>query len=189
MKKYLAVFLALLACASPTPSFAKNWTVDYANSRLGFTATQGDKSFEGSFKNFQTTIDFDPAKPEAGKITATIDMISAVAGSAERDSALPQADWFDTKKFPQAQFASTSIKAAGTDKSAAQCFEAEGTLTIKGIERKVTLPFCLKPEDDHTRAKGKIVLMRNDFQIGQGQWASEAFVKNAVTVTVDIAAR
>ena len=60
--------------------------------------------FQGSFKNFTANIDFDPDHPETGKIAATIDIASASTGDGERDGMLPQSSWFDTGKFPQAQF-------------------------------------------------------------------------------------
>jgi polyisoprenoid-binding protein YceI len=186
----LATAATLLAVAMPVQ--ASNWVVDYGKSQLGFIGTQGSTSFTGEFKKFQATIDFDPAKPETGKIAATIDMASATAGSDERDSALPGNDWFDTSKFPQAQFATTSIKPDtcpfGTP-AAAKCFKADATLTIKGVTKPVALSFYIAPEGDHTRAKGDVKLIRTDFGVGQGQWASEAYVKRAVDVTIDITAR
>jgi polyisoprenoid-binding protein YceI len=187
--KLRALFILALMVLLSAPVFAKPWTVDYTNSRLGFTGTQGDTPFDGSFKKFQADIDFDPAHPENSKINAIIDAGSATAGTAERDTYLPQADWFDAQKFSQAQFTSTAIRAAGTDKNGATCFEVDGNLTIKGITKPVKLPFCLKTEGDHMRAQARVKLIRTDFNIGLGQWASEAYVKHGVDVTVDIAAK
>src|ERR1700743_3052153 len=144
--KFVGLVLGVILFTSP--AFAKPWTVDPANSKLGFVGMQGDTSFEGTFKTFTANIDFDPAHPETGKISATIDTSSATAGS-ERDEYLPQADWFNVKKFPQAQFASTSIRATASDKSGANCFEATGTLSIKGITKNLNLPVCLKHEVGH----------------------------------------
>lgn len=178
-----------------SPVCAKSWTVDYGQSHLGFTGMQGSASFTGEFKKFQATVDFDPAKPEAGKISAIVDMASATAGSDERDSALPGADWFDTSKFPQAQFTTTSIKKDACNiitppgLTNVQCFKADATLTIKGVTKPVTLNFYIADEGDHTRAKGAVGLLRTDFNVGQGQWSSEAYVKHAITVRIDIVAR
>ena len=188
MKYTLTIALAILTAAA-APVQAKDWTVDTTNSRLGFTGKQGDTPFDGSFKKFTANIDFDPAHPESGKIAATIDMASATTGTAERDGALPQSDWFDVKKFPQAEFTSTAIRAAHDAKSGEKCFEAEGTLTIKSVTKPVKLPFCLKPEGDMTRAQGELTLARSYFNIGLGQWATDAIVKQPVVVKIDIAAR
>lgn len=181
MRAFLAVLMILIA----VPAMAKTWDVDYGRSHLGFSGKQSGESFEGGFKNFTVTIDLDPTHPEGGKITASIDIASATAGSADRDTYLPHSDWFNTAKFPKAEFVSTSIHSGSTP----SCFEAAGNLTIKGISQPLTLPFCLKPEGDHMRATGSVTLLRNNFSIGTGQWADEGVVANAVMVNLDIAAK
>lgn len=180
---FLVSLLALSAAASP--ALAKDWVVDYGASHLGFIGTESGESFEGMFKKFDAAINFDPAHPETGKITANIDIASVSAGNYDRDSNLPQPDWFDTAKFPKAEFATTGIKADATP----SCYVASATLTIKGMTKPVMLPFCLTPEGDHSRAKGKLTISRKDFGVGTGQWADEGTVKHAVTITVDIAAK
>ncbi len=188
-----ALGMALFALAiSASPAHAKDWTVDYTQSKLGFIATQSGATFNGEFKSFKTGIDFDPEHPTTGKITAIIDIASVTAGNGERDAYLPQSDWFDTRNFPQATFVSTDIGAScdGTDLHGnCGCYSANGTLMIKGVAKSVSLPFCLKPEGDHWRAEGKIVLHRADYHIGTGQWSSDDLVKHAVDVTFSIAAK
>ena len=175
--------LLLGALLGASPANAAPWTVDYANSHLGFKGMQGSTAFDGGFKTFQAVINFDPAHPESGSITATIDTGSATAGSSERDSICREPDWFDVKVFPEAQFASTAIRATSPDKSGANCYEATGNLTIKGVTKPVKLPFCLKPENDHMRAEGRLTLTRTDFNLGSsGQWAADAFIRDAVEV-------
>jgi polyisoprenoid-binding protein YceI len=179
-----AALALVFCCAISDPASAKNWAVDYANSKLGFTGTQGSSSFSGSFKIFQAVIDFDPDHPETGKINTSIDMTSATAGSPERDGYLPQPDWFDSQKFAAAQFVSTSIRKTGD-----HTYIADGTLTIKGVTQPVSLPFTLVQEGDHWRAQGKVTLLRSDFHVGTGEWASESYVKYAVDVTVNLSAK
>jgi polyisoprenoid-binding protein YceI len=183
--RFIKFLLILLIAASFTArADAKTWAVDYTKSKLGFTGMQGGNAFEGSFKNFKTDIDFDPDHPELGTITATIDIASASTGDGEKDGMLPQSDWFDTSKFPQAQFASTQIRKTGTNS-----YEALGNLMIKGISKSIPLSFTLQQEGDHWRAQGKTTLTRTDFHIGAGQWSSDETVKLGVDVTIDIAAK
>ena len=185
MKSYQKILLCVVVSSISFPANAKTWTTDYGKSSLGFVASQSGQAIKGQFKKFDATIDFDPAKPETGKITATIDIASAVTGREDADGMLPQSDWFDSKKFPQAVFTTTTIKAD----SKPSCYIADATLAIKGVSKNVTLPFCLTPEGDAMRAKGEVLLTRTDFSIGTGQWASDATVGHAVTVTVDLLAR
>ena len=166
------------------PNPPKEWQVDYAHSSLGFIGDQGGQAFSGSFKNFTAHISLDPDHPETGKISVTVDIASATAGSSDRDAMLPQKEWFDTSQFPQAQFISTTIRKIGPGQ-----YVADATLTIKGVTKNVTLPFTLMSEGDHWRAKGHVNVMRNDFSIGTGSFSGESYVKHAVDVVVDIAAK
>lgn len=163
----------------------KNWSVDYSNSHLNFVGTQGSSSsFEGSFRSFKVTLRFDPAHPEQGQINAVINTGSATSGDDERDVYLPQNDWFNIAAFPEAQFISDTILKTGENQ-----FVAQGSLTIKGISHTVKLPFTLKPEADHWRAHGELTLNRTDFNIGQGEWINENYVKHAVQVVVDLSVK
>jgi polyisoprenoid-binding protein YceI len=176
----LASFLTLMAA----PALAANpWTVDTGKSHLTFTGTEGSAAFQGSFKKFTPVIDLDPANPQTGTISVTIDMTSATAGSSDRDAYLPQPDWFDTKKFPTAQFVSTAITKTGEHD-----YLAAANLTIKGVSVPVQLPFTLVNNGGIWEAKGKLTLMRPAFHIGEHEWASDTTVKFPVDVMVDIVA-
>lgn len=179
-----AMVVLVAAVGFSTSAEAKPWVTDYSVSHIGFTGKQGGEVFEGGFKKFEASIDFDMAHPETSKISVSIDIASAYAGSSDRDTYLPQSDWFNTAKFPKAEFVTTAIKPGQSS-----CYEASGTLTIKGITKPVTLPFCLKQEGDHMRAHGELTLQRNEFSVGVGQWAGEGTVANLVVVSVEIVAR
>lgn len=181
--RHLALCLAALAMLA-SPALAKPWVIDKAHSQIAFTGMQGSTAFTGNFKTFDVQIDFDETHPENGKITATIDVSSITAGSTERDGYLPQPDWFDTKKFPQAVFASSSISKTGE-----HAYLADGTLTIKGSSQPVKLPFTLRNEGDHSRAQGTVSLLRTDYKIGTGDWAKEDYVKHKVDVSIDLSAK
>ena len=59
-------------------------------------------------------------------------------GAPESEAELVKQPWFDTKKFPQASFQSTAIKAAGPGR-----LEVSGKLAIKGSTRDVVVPVTL----------------------------------------------
>ena len=179
-----ALVVAALFLMAAVPAHAKNWQIDYAHSKLGFIGDQNGEKFSGRFRKFDAHISFDPDHLDESKISVTVDTASATTGDDEWDSYLPQDSWFDVAVFPAARFVATKFH-----QTAKNAYEAEGSLTIKGVTRDLTLPFTLTQEGDHWRAHGHIALMRNDFSIGSGSFADPAYVKNAVEVVVDLAAR
>jgi len=168
----------------------KTWVIDYAKSKLSFTGKLADgSSFNGLFKTFEAKIDFNPEIPDKGTINVTIDLDSVTTNDAQRDGMLPQAEWFNIAKFPQAKFVSEKIVVAGKDVDLNTVYEAHGQLLIKGFKQNVVLPFTLKQEGDVWHAKGSLRLRRTDYNVGEGQFADEKTVKTVVTVDFDLIAK
>lgn len=184
MNRLAASFAAAALFVAPASAWAAHWTVDPAKSTLGFSGTQTGTPFSGHFTKFDANIDFDPAHPEAGHASVVIDMASAVTGDTQRDESLPQADWFDVKDFPKADFEATGFRSKGDND-----YEAVGTLTIRGLKKDVVLPFTLDVNGDIAAAKGKLTLVRSDYGIGQGAWATGQWVALEVDVNVDLTAK
>ena len=165
--------------AVPAP---EKWTVDKKTSRIEFTGTQTGKSFTGSFSSFDITITFDPDNLESSRIKATIDTASARTGDKQRDDALPTKDWFSAESFPAAVFESSDIRAAGAG------YEAKGVLTLRGVSRDLTLPFSLDISGDRAVADGSVSLIRSDFGVGQGEFATGEWVGLDVKVAIHVEA-
>lgn len=176
------VLLGLALPAAPA-SAAVRWIVDPAASRLGFTATQGGSQFDGRFTRYDATILFDPADLADSRVEVTIDMASAVTGDRDRDSTLPTRDWFDVAGFPQARFVATRFTHLGGSE-----YEAMGELMIREVTRPVTLPFTLEIEGDTARVRGRLLLSRTDYGVGQGQWVTPDIVGHEVVVVADLTA-
>ncbi len=88
----------------------------------------------GRFNTFNGEFSYDEAKPEASKVTVTIDTASIDSNHAERDKHLRNADFLDVEKFPQATFVSTGYKDLGDGKG-----ELKGDLTLHGVTRPITI--------------------------------------------------
>lgn len=160
-----------------------DWTVDPSKSRLGFSGTQTGSKFDGTFKQYDAAIHFDPAHPQSGHATVTIDIASATTGDTQRDEAMPGADWFNAKQFPKAVFNAKRFESKGGSD-----YVATGTLTVRGITRNETLPFTLIVDGDTAHAKGRLELIRTEFGVGQGPWSSGQWVALEVGVDVDLLA-
>jgi polyisoprenoid-binding protein YceI len=164
-------------------SSASSWRIVPEKSRLTFTATQIGQSFTGRFGTFSADLTLDPANLDDAKLTATVDVTAIDAGDKQRNEALPGEDWFDVAAFPKATFKSHKFV-----KKDGRSFEVTGMLTIKGIERQVTIPFTLMPTGDTAVIKGGFTIKRTDFAIGEGQWSTGQWIGLDVAVAIDAVA-
>ena len=172
----LAASLALAGVA-----FAQARVVP-AQSQITFAIKEMGVPVEGRFGHWTADIALDPKKPETGKVAFTIATGSASFGVPETDVELPKAAWFNTGKFPNATFASTSIKAKGGGK-----FDVAGKLSVKGSTRDVVVPVALAQAGATTTATGTFAIKRNDFRIGEGEWSDTSTVADEVQVKFKIA--
>lgn len=175
-KRALAASLTLSALAAFTPAHADQKLVP-AQSEIVFVSKQMGVPVEGRFKKFDAQLSFDPAKPETSKIAMTVDVASATLGVPESDAELPKAPWFNTAKFPQATFQSTSAKGLGGGK-----FEIHGKLSIKGQSQDVVVPVTLTQSGATTTATGVLPIKRLAFKIGEGEWSDTGMVADDVQV-------
>ena len=157
--------------------------MDPAKSRLGFTGQQTGAPFTGRFKTWSAAIAFDPARPEAAHVSATVDVASATTDDPQKDEAMPSADWFDASDFAKATFQATGFAPKGGD-----TYETQGTLTLRGVTKPATLAFTLTISGDQAHAVGKAKLVRTDFGVGQGSWSSGDMVGLDVDVDMDVTA-
>src|SRR3989344_4353981 len=169
--------VALLALGVPAQGGAVEYSdVNAKASTIRFTYNQmGTRAF-GTFKEFVGTLDFDTARPEAAHAHLTIDLTSIDAGSEDANTELLKPAWFDTERYPQATFESTRIKDFGKDR-----YLITGNLTLRGLTRKVDVPVLLKAEGGVGIFVGELTLKRNDFKIGEGEWA-DSFVSNEINI-------
>ena len=170
-----SVAWASLALAAPLAQADQK--VLPAQSEIAFVSRQMGVPVEGKFKKWDAQLAFDPKKPEAGKVSFSIETGSASFGSAETDAEVPKAEWFNVAKFPKASFQSSAMKGLGGGK-----FEVTGQLGIKGNVRNVVVPVTLTQAGANTTASGQFTIKRLDFKIGEGDWTDTSMVANDVVV-------
>jgi polyisoprenoid-binding protein YceI len=152
-------------------------TLDAARSEIVFTSTQMGVPVEGRFRRFDATIALDPKQPEAGSVAIALDAASATLGIAETDAELLKPNWFDTARFAQASFRSTSIKGLGPGR-----YEVAGTLTVKGTAQPVVVPVAVVQQGGLATATGTFTIKRLAYRIGEAEWADTSLVANDVLV-------
>ena len=147
-------------------------------------AVQQGAKFESHFETFTAQVQFNPARPETGRIRARIKLASVDTGNPERDEILRTADWFGVGQWPEATFVANRIVRV-TDG-----YSASGTLSLRGVARPVTLRFSWTPAGvTPARLSGEASVERLAFGVGQGDWQDTAYVGNAVAIQVDIRLR
>ena len=170
--------LALVgAAAAPIASAAELTSVALDRSSIGFVIREMNVPVSGKFGKFAAQVSFDPAHPEAGKVTIDVNTASVDAGSDEANDEVVGKGWLDVKGFPQAHFASASFRSVGANR-----FEVSGKLTIKGRSQDVTAPFVFAPQGSGGAIDGTFTLKRADFSIGEGSWSDFTAVANEIQI-------
>lgn len=178
----LPVLALLLGVTSPV--LAADWTIDAAQSHLKFQGTlTGDESFEGEFEAFTAEIHFDPADLASSSARVVVDLTSAKSGDRQRDSFMQLTTWFDPKAESTAVFQTTAFQ-----QLADGSYTADGTLTLKGTTLPISLPFTLVLDGNTAKVDGSLMLNRNDYNVGDGQYAAGKWVGLDVNVIIDLVA-
>ncbi len=186
-------WLALASLMLPIPALAGPadvWTIDARASSLGFSVSQVGSIVSGKFPNWTGEIVLDPSTPGAARIDIRIDTRPVSTNNRDVDSLMKGPNFLDVMKFPEARFVSGAVTAKGGDR-----YEAQGKLTIRDVTRDAVLPFSLAITDDTAQpgrvratARGRLILKRLDYGVGQNEWASTGQVANEVTVDLSVVA-
>lgn len=121
-----------------------------------------------------------------GSINVTIDTTSVNTGFALFNEHIQAADFFDTAKYPTATFTSNKLHFTGDKVSS-----VDGTLTIKGVSKPITLTvtsFMCMPhpmkKKDACGANATVVVKRSDFNMGK----NAPYVSDEVTIDIPVEA-
>jgi len=126
-------FLFALSIAFSSAARAEHWKIDPAHTTVGFSVSHLFTSVQGRFDRFDGTIDFDPAKPQAAVVRASVDAASINTNNEKRDKHLRSGDFFDVEKFPTLSFESTG----GVTELVDGRGKLAGKLTIHGVTKPV----------------------------------------------------
>lgn len=122
------------ATSPQTATQPTRWTLDASHSSVGFSVRHMMiTNVRGEFQKLAGDVVFDPSRPEASKVSATIDVASINTREEKRDAHLRSADFFDAEAHPNMTFESKQVRRAGDG------YEVVGDLTIRGTTREVKL--------------------------------------------------
>jgi polyisoprenoid-binding protein YceI len=178
MKLMIRVVVLLTASTLSLAVYAAEWKTDPAGSKLEFIPTYEGEKAPGVFKEFDTQLTLDPKKTTGNKLDVVVKTASADMNNSDMNEAIRDPEWFDAKKFPQAEFHATDIKPGTTPGS----YVARGKLTIKGTQKDVSVPFKLTESGATGAMEGELTLDRAQFNVGTGDWANGDTIGLNVTV-------
>lgn len=172
MKKLLPIAFLILASTSfaQVKQTVTQSTIQFKIKNLGFMT-------HGTFSGLQADIKFDPAKPEASTIDATIDATTVNTDNDMRDSHLKEDSYFDVTKYPKISIKSVSLKHKSGDN-----YDGQFSLTIKDKTQTVDMPFTYVESGSTGEFKGVIKIKRTDFGVGTSSLA----MSNDVEVDIDV---
>ena len=126
--------IAAALVLSQSALFAQTkWNVDPAHSSAKFTVTHLVISeVEGNFKTFKGTMTNTKPDFTGANIDFSIDVASVNTDNEMRDKHLKSDDFFNTEKYPNMVFKSTSMK-----KLAGNKYALMGNLTIRDVTKPV----------------------------------------------------
>ena len=168
MKKMYAFAIALFV-ATLVSAQSPSWTVDKSHAKLGFGITHLMISdVEGSFKNFDATIQSSKEDFSDAVIELTADVNSIDTDNADRDAHLKNEDFLDVAKYGTLVFKSSSFKKVEGKK-----YKLAGNLTMHGVTKPVELDVIFNGVGTHPYTKKTLAgfkisgtIKRSDFGIG-----------------------
>lgn len=152
-------------------------------SSLAFSYKQMNVGMHGRFRKFAGQLRFDPANAAGATVGMNVDLASIDTGSAEGDDAVAGKQWFNTRAYPVAHFASSSVKLLAGNR-----YEVAGQLSIKGHAELVSAPMTVAIDGASATFDGAFVLKRADFSIGEGPWADFGVIANEIQITFHVVA-
>ena len=192
MKRICRLLFAIifaLVMAVPVIAAPGKWQIDKAHSNVYFDVRHTYATVRGQFEDYSGSVQFDSNHMELGSINLEVRTKSINTGIPNRDNHLRADEFFNAKQFPTMTFRSTGVKQLEGNQ-----YTVEGDLTIKGITRKVTVPFAYLGSRDNPLKKGQEVagfearftVNRLDFQVGPGKYAQMGTIASGVDILVTL---
>ncbi len=168
--------VAAPAPATPAPQPpAGSYLSDPAHTSLTFRVNHlGFSHYTASFRKTDARLTFDPARPAAMKVEATVSVPSLELNTPPagfHDQLMSKA-WFDAARFPTMTFRSTKVELAGPNAA-----KVTGDLTLHGVTQPVVLqvtynggypPMSFDPGGARIGFSAHGVLKRSAFGISSG---------------------
>jgi polyisoprenoid-binding protein YceI len=196
----MKTFIVLLAFASLSlAALAAPQTFDFKDPKtvnnVVFRTDAPLESINGTATGISGTVTFDPENPAATKGTIVVDASSLHVPNPMMQKHLQSDKWLDVASFPNITFEAISLDNVKTDGNKSTA-DATGTMTIKGVSKKITVPVTITFLKDKLQArlpnlKGDLLVLRanfsvkrSDYGINKGQYEDKVSDEIALTLSL-----
>ena len=187
MSRYLILFTVILltvlsyGCANPAankpkasvanaapetnpakPAGAETLAISPENSKVEFVAAKVTRSHNGSFKQFNGTIDLLGNSAEQSRVTIEIETGSVVTDEDQLTGHLKTPDFFDVAKYPKATFVSTKIEPSATGGPG---YTVIGNFDLHGVKKSISFPATIQIAPGNVSVNAEFAINRKDFGI------------------------
>lgn len=151
------------------------------HSTIGFVVkiAGGVTRVTGKFTDFSLEMDYIDKDMTRSSVLFTIEAKSIDTGIEQRDEHLRSSDFFDVEKFPQITFQSSEIRTVG------EAYEMDGTFTMHGISKQVTIPFELTSSTGYPSVRIRWSLNREDYGIYFEHTSEKNFLSKEIDIEID----
>lgn len=164
---------------------ANTYDIDIVHSHIAFFIDHlGFAKVIGTANDFSGSFSFDAANPEASSLTASVKVASIDTNSAQRDSDIQGADWFNATEFPDITFVGAAFAKTGETTGT-----VTGDLTIAGVTRSATLEVTFNKEGENPWSglhfagfSARTSIKRSDF----GMQAAQGMIGDDVDLLLEI---
>jgi len=151
-----------------------------AESAINFTINNFGLTTKGNLKGLNGTIVWNNKNTNACTFLVSADATSINTNNSLRDNHLKKADYFNVAKFPSITIKSTKIISVDNG----NLFEMEADLTLKGVTKKIKIPFTAIAQSNGVLFNGKFEIDRKDYGVG----GSSLSLSNNVKIILNIKA-
>ncbi|MCG8470747.1 MAG: YceI family protein [Desulfobacterales bacterium] len=188
MKKYFWMVMLLLVVLVPSAGASlESWKLDSAHTGVYFEVEHIFSRLRGHFSDFSAEVELDLKEMSRSRCTFVVKTKSIDTFNRKRDTHLRSDELFHAGKYPEMRFQSTVITPSGGDR-----YMMEGHLTIRGVTRKVRVPFTFhgvmsNPFRKSQKVAGftaEFILNRLDYGVGDGKYVKMGVIGKDVKVTI-----
>ena len=170
--------------SKPTKTGAETVKISPENSKVEFVASKVTRSHNGSFKQFDGTIDLINNSPEQSVVSINIETGSVTADDEQLTGHLKTADFFDIAKYPKATFVSTRIEPNNAN---GVTHTVTGNFDLHGVKKSISFPAAIQVAAESVAVNAEFTINRKDFGINYPGKADD-LIRDGVVIKLSLKA-